>query len=712
MSETAAPQLLSHDKEMLDRVANPLREGRGGFSVLVCPPELWAVATGYIREKSGKEIPEPRLVRSGDEMVRLLAGIQEKPPTEVESFAVDDANVEVLTALNWNREKVRRGGHVLAWLGSADELQTFIQYAPDAYSFRDYTLVLRGEGSPDEGWAGEEPPDVKTARLLFELPRSPEERAAAAAELSQALRRRGRIDEARRVAVKGLGLISRDAFSEGQHTRTRVALLESLVNCEMRTRRQIDLFRWCRAGVDECGSNEAAAANRLGFELHALDAPPLAVRRAALDGALRTIALQNVAAARLTMLDCAAGNAFRRGSFPVAARYYGTILREPGIKLDLRATAMENRSRQSRLTGRLDRAETDLAAANEVYLRAGFSELPTVSYRVALLLDRAEISAAEKLATSCPRTSLLEPGVEGTLAWFRTRGDVAAVLAASGEQIRAALGVQADGKVQSECGCLRSFLSGPRPTRLKDQELPRALEIMDAAGEALIAYAAGDPPWYEVIFPAHRAGILALFNSRHEEAIAAASESITLARRLWKDALPFSTRTLVQCLARAGRWSAMVPAVQMALNAAREADQLRELATVQAYEIARLGRAAAPRASVEAALSAIKHTFSEMDAPRVEAETWLEVAPFLPPTATFPDAMEIADHAHGLFLDMPMPEMAARCMEWLGDIYTARGERGQAERCYRMCLGTLDRYELFPRKALVQEKLAGVLSPS
>ena len=59
-----------------------------------------------------------------------------------------------------------------------------------------------------------------------------------------------------------------------------------------------------------------------------------------------------------------------------------------------------------------------------------------------------------------------------------------------------------------------------------------------------------------------------------------------------------------------------------------------------------------------------------------------------------------------------MRETAARGREGPGDNYTARGERGQAERCYRMCLGTLDRYELFPRKALVQEKLAGVLSPS
>ena len=709
MTDAGGPQLLSHDKEMLDRVASPLREGRRGFSVLVCPPELWAAATGYLRERSGKEIPEPHLIQSGEEMVGFLARIQAKPPSEVASFAVEESNVAVLTALNWNREKVRRGGHVLAWLASAGGLQAFIRYAPDAYSFRDYTLALHGEAEPDQGWAGEEPPDVKTARLLFELPRPPEERAEAALELARALRRRGRIDEVARVAAEGLALIPDGQSEQTRQRDTRIGLLEAAAAAAVTASRTLDAFRLCREGMELCAARPEDAARLLWFELNAVHSGPVACRCAVVDQAASSIDRVADAMTRSLLLRHAAHDAAARGRFPAAAQYLGSALSTPSMDLYQKAGFLHQRARAHRWAGRFELARTDIEEANDAYLRAGYSVLPTIAEQAALLVDRAEIAAAAKLSASLSDRAGLHPGLQEVLVWYRTGGDVRAVVAACADQIRAAMRVFADKPAERGCLFLGAFLGGPRVVRSSESDIACALDVVDATGNALIARAAEDPPWYRVIFPAHRARILSLPGSRHDEAIAAASEAVALSRSLWKDALCFSTRVLVQCLARAGRFAAMGPPVQEALEAAREADHLRELSTIQAHDLVRLLRIGAPRASVDSALSALRHTFAEMQAPRVEAETWLEIEPFLPRTATFPDAVEIADRAHDLFLEMPMPEMAARCMEWLGDIYAARGERGQAERCYRMCLGTLNRYELFPRKPLVQEKLAAVL---
>jgi hypothetical protein len=208
------------------------------------------------------------------------------------------------------------------------------------------------------------------------------------------------------------------------------------------------------------------------------------------------------------------------------------------------------------------------------------------------------------------------------------------------------------------------------------------------------------------------ARVLALLPARQEEALSEATAAVALARSLWEQALPVNTRTLVQCLARAGRWSDMAPAIQDALQCARDDDHLLVEATVQAYDLVRLLRLSAPAGAVTSAFDALKKTFAEMDAPRVEGETWLEIAPHFPPLATHPDALRIADRAHALFLEMPMPEPAARCMEWLGDIHAARGETGRAADCYRMSLGTLERHGFLLRKPLVEQKLRALSPPA
>jgi tetratricopeptide (TPR) repeat protein len=711
MSEPAPLPLLARDTEQLDRAAMQLRDGRRGFSILVCPHELWPAATRHLAEKSGKEVPEPHLVLSGDEAVRLLIGVAEKPPSEVASLAIDGTNIEVLSAVNWHREKLRRGAHVLVWVGSAEDLGAFVEHAPDAYSFRDYTLVVHGEEEPSRGWEGEEPVDIKTARLLFELPRQAEEQAEAAAELAKALRLRGRHDEAADVAARGLTLIPATEYTEYRHTDARIRLYESLAHGLATAGRVSEAFRAYRHGMLECGTRADAARKRLYFELRAAERSPLGPGREMVTRALQEMDSYVQLGLAGPLRAQAAIDACRRGRFSAALQHWNFNLAIPGVLPMNRVSALLQRARLHRRTGRLENAEDDRKAAENTALRAGIPRTVEISLRVDLLIDRAELSAAERFAASIPDRALLDPSATNALMWNKTGGDMGSVMSAIAQRIQERLAVKIDLEVFEECCALVTLLEEIRHDfSISSGCLSRALEIVETAGGTLIKIAGDDPPWYRVLVPGLRARLLSLLDSRHDEAARAAAEALSLSLSLWKQALPLTTRTLVQCLARAGRWSGMEPAVRMALDAAREADHLIELATVRAYDLARFVHTGATRDTLEQALSALRSTFAEMDAPRVEADTWLQIAPFLPPTTAFPDPMEIADRAHGLYLDMPMPEPAARCMEWLGDIHAARGERARAEGCYRMSLGTVDRYDLSYHRPRLTQKLAAVTS--
>lgn len=710
MNEVLSPALLSRDQEMLDRVASLLRAGRRGFSVLVCPERLWGDATRYLAERSGRDIAEPREIRTGDEMVGALTRIEGKAPSEVESIAIADGGAEVATALNWHRDKMRKGAHLLVWVRSEEGLSMLVRQAPDAYSYRDHTIGVSGTVEPTEGWAGEEPLDVRTARLLFELPRAPEERAQAAVELSGALMLRGEYEESARVAAEGLESIPAAGFGEERYRDIRIALLQQSAKGASLTGRAVELVRICRRGAHECDASERERAHqRLWFEMMLANALPLPGNKPFVEGLVREGSSSPNLAVQRDALLIAIHDSGGRGHLRRALRACESLLRIPNVTLNSRALDLALCAAQSAFSGRLDQAGAHMSAADAAFVRAGHDSPPTASGWAALWLNRAEIAAAQRCLATTDDAGISAPGLTMVLEWFRTDGSVTSGLQVLARQITDWLAGDRSQYVQRACASVCGLLGGRRFPRVDRGAIDLALEVIDAAGRALIERAGEDPPWYRVLFPAYRASLLSLYGDRHEEAIRAASESIALARSLWVDALPTSTQRLVRCLAQAGRWATMEPAVRMALDAAREADDLLASSSVQAMNLVRLVKTGAPRATVESALGAVRQTFSEMDAPRVEAETWLDIEPFLPATSTFPDAVEIADRAHDLFFDMPMPEMAARCMEWLGDIHAARGESARAESCYRMCLGTLERYSLRPRQPLVEEKLSSVL---
>ncbi len=717
MTESAAPSLLARDREQLDRVVRAIRDERRGFFVIVCAPELRPTAIRYLAETSGKGIPEPSPVSGHDEMVERMVSLDGKPAGSVEEFRIDASDVDVFTALNWHREKLRRAGQVLLWLDSVEGLEELQRHAPDAYSFREGVLVLAGEGGAVEGPgdAGE-PPDVLTARLLFDLPRPPEVRAEAALELAKALGARGHLDQDVAVVNDGLGLIPGDRHAGARERRTRARLYEELASAAKTLGRTIDAFRACRAGIRELDPDLARRWPRwrMRLELRASSASCLTADAALLKEGLESIETETDPKKAMSIRQWTAESATSRGRFQAALQQRAQGLAVPGILLIEKGYTLLGRSRDLREMGKFRQVEADLQAAEDAFARGGIPRVTLDVHRAAFLRDRGELSSAALVLMRSTESD--RPGragisrrtyLAGTMRHHT--GDVAGAIDTFVSDIEAAAADVRDEHVYYACKYLLRVLEQITDAgAATEQDLGRALERVEPAYRGLVEYAGENPPWYAVLFPGFRASILSLCASRRAEAITTATEAISLARSLWPQALPLSTRILVQCLARAARWPDMEPAVADALQCAREADHLRELATVQAYDLVRLLHLAAPRPALEKALADLKSTFSEMGAPRVEGETWLEIAPFFPPLAAFPDPLEIADRAHGLFLDMPMPELAARCLEWLGDVYVVRGAPAEASSCYRMSLGTLQRYGLLLRKPLVEKKLAAL----
>lgn len=713
MSEEAGPSLFIEDQEQLDLAAMSIREGRRGLSFLVGPREIWPVATRYLAAKSGKGISEPRSIDTGEEMSRAMVSAEGKPSSEVESLAIATANIDVLRTLNWQREKLRRGAHVLLWAESVEGLSDIAERAPDAYSLRDRTIVFRPPtpDAPPQWDATEEPPDLRTARLLFELPRSPEERAEAAIELSRSLFHRGRMCEAISVAETVRTLLSPEQPWQARNNYLRAQAALCLYWAHRYSGHAIDAYRSALYGEAESLQTEDLVTHRLFFALHKEECSPLGVPFLLVEGAIRSSEVQRDPVALRYLLSMVAQAAALVGQFPRARVVYDT-LKQTLSSLQGKAMCLEESASAEQQRGAFERAEADLRSARDANLRAGLSPHWVSVRQIDLLRSRGEVAEASRLARAVGDPSTL--GVAHIIAG--QFGDVDGMLDGMVALLRRHMAAGEDQFAFSHChGVWRVLLLGTDPTGegpVRSQAIERALGIIDEVASELTGEAALNPPWYAVLFTALRADLLSIMSNEHrpgaQAAIEAAREAVILARAHWRQAIPTCTMTLLRCLANDARWSEMGSPLREALEAAEETGNLRETALLRAFDLVRLLHLAAPRDDIERAHTSLRRTFTEIDGPRVEGETWLEVAPFFPPTATFPDPVEIAEHVHDLFLDMPMPGEAARSMEWLGDIHAARGESAPAETCYRLCLGTLERHGLLLRKPIVDRKLAAL----
>lgn len=707
MSDDTTARLLVRDREQLDRVAKHLKRDHHVFFGIVCPADIVVITLDYLRAQSGKNIPSPIPVTNHDELVPMLQQLELANAGDVVSVKLAAQDVEAWTTLNWNREKLLRGGRLLLFMDSIDDLLAFHQYAPDAYSFRESVCRIEGvpAGAPTVPEELGEPFDIRTTRTLYELKKRPDERAEAAIAWVRALLGRGRIDEAITVATEALTLIPEKSFDENVHRRTRIRLLDMIPNLQHLRERLVRAFRAAQGGLHEVrdDQHEHFGGYLIKFELARTAASPLESSRPVLDEIARHLTASIAASVHEAYHFDLMRSAKRRGHFRIALAQFDKLFAGPAPSPWSRATYHSNLASTYLRMGRFDLVRKNIMAADEIFFRANFNSA-AVGHKVEihLLLERGELEAAEYRALA------FDDITEFTARIAALRGDMPRALAEFDTLIKKYEQDERDGDVTRACSDLISlFRSAYTAQALSPASLERALKLLDAAGQWRIRLAAHDPPWYDVFVPSERARLLVLFEDRRDEALGEAQNGVKLAQSQWRQALPRALRVQVQCLAHANNWKKMKDAIVEGMQTARTEDDYHELSLLQAYDLARMVRKNAMQEQIDTARRVLEETFSTMAAPRVEAETWLEIAPYLPLDATSCDVVPIAERMYDLLTDMPMPEYASRAMEWLGDAQAARGDRTKAENAYRMALTPLKRHGFGLRRPLLEKKLGG-----
>ncbi len=285
-------------------------------------------------------------------------------------------------------------------------------------------------------------------------------------------------------------------------------------------------------------------------------------------------------------------------------------------------------------------------------------------------------------------------------------GDVPRALTDLRVLLRHAASSRSDGHLYETAVTYSSSLRAAHEAdRLTPADLTDADAELDVAEDVALSIARDDPPWYTILFPALRAEVLSLRPDRLPEAVTLTAAALARARALWRDAAPMHARMLVAHLVRAGRLDEALAALALAEPEAEAQRHLRELARLRAHAVAVLTLTGAPPAAIDAKLTALRATLDETGAPRIAADTLLELGQLLPPTSSHPDPLALLDEAAALFADMPIPAQEARCLEGMGDVLAARGDPAARSR-YLEAKGTCTRFGLGLRVPLLDAKLA------
>ncbi|MBK8258131.1 MAG: tetratricopeptide repeat protein [Polyangiaceae bacterium] len=401
MASSPGRELLAHDREQLDRVVRLVQSGRPGFLVITCPQALWPRALDYIHGQcpSGVErrVPPPEAPLSDDQLVDRLTSIQHSSQA-VLSVGLTNPPISFWTALNWHREKLRRGGRVLLWLDSTADLQNFREHAPDAYSFRDAVLVIEGDGQPSYEPDTEDTPQIKSQRILFELPRTAVERAEAARDLAQTLYETGRFDEAIQIAQTGLDLVSSPDLTDTRARRARVRLYQELAESASASGRSVHTYRFCRWGLMELGDDLVTSFPDLNlwFEMMSGDAWPYHLGAKAASKVAHWPFSDGGEMPGVAHVFLGA-SAFQRGHFKAALDHFNEALHSPQSKVFYKSNLRSQRAQIQIRTGNLKAVAVELTEAEKAALRSQAQTSDFLFGKVRLFVARGELDAAERL---------------------------------------------------------------------------------------------------------------------------------------------------------------------------------------------------------------------------------------------------------------------------------------------------------------------------
>lgn len=706
-----APELLRADREQLDRAAVALGGGEPALVLLVCEKALISAALGRLRKTAGVEIPEPVVLQGSEEALGALVGtLPEIAAGKVRSLALGAAAKEALRALNWHREKLLRGAPVALWLDGVDGLTEMREAAPDAYSFRDMVVLVRGDGGRLPQASRKESRAILEIRRQLARARTALERASAYDHLSDALRNRGSLVEAETVARRGLETLPENrhideaarvvrahlwasvaaaAIERGSQARGQGAALNGLKEIRgAEGESSLTVLMWLLSlmpGPNGHGDRESAARAFLLAQAHRLNS---------------TIHLR--AAWAIAEIATALGD--------VAGAY--RVLDE----LDIRQLTPLNASGLSLAQGYVMRAAGRMLDA-ESYFQQGISAIkiedvtPAFFATVAAVcwMERGELHIAEQLIretypTSDPAYSARWQELKAKLAL--EKGECSRALEHSHTSLRDAARLGSDRDHLDACRLLAQItIQAHGARRVDDDSLgaaDRDLEVAEEVSRSLLGSAL--LPWYPIRLLGFRADVL-IRTEAHAKALDLARRALDLARATCPDLIPECGRGLAERLLRIGKAE---DALQVLAEVEPEAvlrGMLRDLARIRAARVLALVLLDQLSDAIEPVITALREVLESTGAPRIKAETLLELAIRLPPATTLPDPLALATETHALFVEMPIPAKEARSLELAGDILAARGKPVEAKRRYVLAQGILERRGLGLRLPWLKSKL-------
>jgi len=714
-----APRLLLREQAELESVASKLRAGRRVVVFCVCAEALRPVTLSFLRKRSGAAIPDPAPLRSAEEALDRLTELTEQPPTVVASLAIDAGTVEVLRTLNWHREKLRRGGSSIVWLEDVEGLRALRAWAPDAYTFRDALILLRGEPLINMRTPAVETPEVLLARLQLLSARSPEERAEAAFNLTDRLMYRSAPpSEARQIAETALEEIPPDAYPSDDAKAARIGLYGALAIAKQREGQFAQAWGWAERGLAEAAQCHSQECKLRRMFLLAIRRTPFGVDHQAATQALRDLPSgEESPYPRHQVLLNAAQSAQLRGCLRQASKLLDEALATPRISPIHRAIMIRQQGWVALHRGDPSEAEERLQTASSMLAAESKPTEFETSLLVKCLHLRGELQAAKRVleelraypgrdmssqaltARELARIRLDEDSVEESLASIQ------------GLVMEAAQQAHDADLYHASASLIGAAWQAHDADRLRDVDLQSAQTTLAMAEDVALAIAGDDPPWYSILFPALRGELLALRPDHLGEELGLLTTGVERARAAWTDAAPLHARKLIHHLVRAGHLEEARAALATALPEAEAQENLKELAALQASNVVVLARTGAASAEITSALDRLRATFEANGGRLLPAETLLELARALPPDASHPDPLQLLDEAHAHFLEMPMPAQEARCLEAMGDVLAARGQTSDARRRYLLAKGIYEQYGLGLRLPLLASKLSRLPPP-
>jgi hypothetical protein len=705
------PELLRADREQLDRAAELLEGEAPGFVIVVCPEDLAAAARAYLGKQAEVEIPEPVVLQGAEEALGALIG--ERPELaagKVRSLVLGGDVKEALRALNWNREKLLRGAPVVLWVGGVDKLTEMREAAPDAYSFRDMVVMVRGDGGRLPQVPYKESRNILEARRRVARARTPLERAQAHAALSDEFRIHGHLVEAENTARRGMETLPAQRFTEESARLARAQLWTCAAMAAQERGSEARQRRSVRQGLNELeGMTLANAQERRIWLLTVVPGPYVGRDLSCAEEAFS-----------LAQAETSHGTAYEQAALVLASlvRELGALRRARDLLAQLaplrhrplhRAILEKDLALNAASAGQMHEAELYLQKSISLKRKEQAHFFVAVYLSADCWLVKGELETAERVIndslgdvdqTDRAYKSLMLT----TLAFARGETDFAQSHARRG--LREAAQFALDHVHLQAARQLAWITAEACDANASDgdalQKIAAEIEVEEDVSCAITEN--DPPPWYPIRFLGYRAAVL-IRTERHTEALDLARRALDLARTTYPDLIPETGRALADHLLRTGHPDEALPLLAEIEPEAVSRGMLKELARIRAARVLTLILRREPPSAIEPAMAALREALKSTGAPRIEAETLQDLAIRLPPDAMLPDPLALATETHTFFVEMPMPAKEARSLELAGDVLAARGKPAEARRRYLTAKGILERRGLGLRLPLLSSKI-------